>query len=271
MAKSQKYFQFPLCCLAYGKDFKTRLSDIAGYCCVDVGEVISSRVTTEVRLRKAEDAAYMGGDDCIDFNEFNDIEVSALVGAAEIAIRFSDIESIVDRWGKIEKHKSIFEKEYGRDAEVRMATRFMTETYKNAGLGYREFSVLCAIYSCIGSKRYPVRITRSQIQCRQLGYKSQVIMKKELPKRMDGAQPLTLRQINYTLDALHERGFFSRARANARQTYYSNKLKQEELEEQLIISKTYSSRFHHTRREKDRLLIKRIKQIQSTFNTYNVT
>lgn len=97
------------------------------------------------------------------------------------------------------------------------------------------------------------------IQSRQLGYKSFKIMKMELSARADGLQPLSLRQIGYTVDALHERGFFSRARANERQTYYSNRFTQKEMEERLFKSKTFSKSFQQTRRDNDRLLMERIK------------
>ena len=265
-----KYFQFPLCGMAYGADFKTRLRDIVGYCCVHVGEVLGSRMTLDVRLMKAEEASLIG-DDSICFNEENDKEIAVLIGAAELDIKFRDVNSFVNRWSKIDAYKTTFEIMNGRDADVRIATELLTETFRDAGLTYREFSVLCAIYSCIGIKNYPVRITRSQIQCRQLGYKTQAIMKEELHMREDGATPLTLRQINYTVDALHERNFFSRARANKRETYYSHRLTKDELHKKLIDSHTYSARFHQNRRERDRLLMQSISAEQFAHKTFSIT
>ena len=114
--------------------------------------------------------------------------------------------------------------------------------------------------SCIGAKSYPVRITRARIQCRALGYKSPAIMQAEIAIRTDGAAPLSLRQINYTLDALHERQFFARARANERQTFYSNRMSQGELETQLITGKSYSADFHQRRRQHDAEFMARLKQ-----------
>ena len=125
---------------------------------------------------------------------------------------------------------------------------------------FREFAVLCAIYSCIGAKAYPVRITRDRIRCRALGYKAPAIMQAEIARRTDGATALSLRQINYTLDALHERKFFARARANERQTFYSHRMGQDELETRLITGKDYSAAFHQRRREHNAEFMARLKQ-----------
>jgi predicted transposase YbfD/YdcC len=54
-------------------------------------------------------------------------------------------------------------------------------------------------------------------------YKSPSITHIEITNRKDGAKPLTLRQINYTLAKLHERQFFTRGRADKQQTFYSIK------------------------------------------------
>jgi hypothetical protein len=256
---TEKYFQFPMCVLAYGADFQARLNHIIGFCCVNVGKIIGGSLSSELRLCKAEEVSQMG-DDVIEYNEENKFHIAALLGAAQINVKIKCINAIENDFKSIFRHKSKFEECHGRDVEVRVAAHIMWDIINKSGISYREFSVLCAIYSCIGNKKTPVRITREHIQCRQLGYKSIAIMKKELPMRTDGAKPLTLRQINYTVDKLHERGFFSRARPNARQTYYSNKITKEDMKRYLINKKTYSARFHQHRRESDRFLMQCIKE-----------
>jgi hypothetical protein len=257
---SDTYFQFPLCLLAYGKDVHTRLNDLISFCCVDTGKIIANQTPQGERLIVADEKASRMGHKFKDYERENKNQVAALLGADLLKVEFPDVEIIVNEWECADVHRLHFEKAYGFDVKVRIATSFLWDTIKNSGMSYREFSVLCAIYSCIGSKNHPVRITREMIQSRQLGYKSHRIKEMELPARADGMRSLSLRQIGYTVDALHERGFFSRARANQRQTYYSNRLTQQELEERLVRSKTFSKRFHQIRRDNDRALMERIKQ-----------
>lgn len=255
---SDTYFQFPLCLLAYGKGVHTRLNDLVSFCCVETGKIIAKQNPQEECLIEADEKASQMGCKFKGYARENKKQVAALLGADLLKVQFSDVEIIVDEWERMDVHRFHFEKVHGCDVKVRISTVFLWDT-KNSGMSYREFSVLCAIYSCIGSKNHPVRITREMIQSRQLGYKSHRIKEMELSKRLDGSQPLSHRQIGYTVDALHERGFFSRARANKRQTYYSNKLTHNEMEERLLKSKTYSKIFHQNRRDNDRALIERIK------------
>lgn len=256
---SDTYFQFPLCLLAYGKDVHTRLNYLVSFCCVDTGKIIANQTPQEERLIAADEKASRMGHKFKGYKRENKNQVAALLGADLLEVQFPDVEIIVNEWECTDVHRFDFEKVHGCDVKVRIATSFLWETLEKSGMSYREFSVLCAIYSSIGSKKHPVRITRQMIQSRQLGYKSFKIMKMELSARADGLQPLSLRQIGYTVDALHERGFFSRARANERQTYYSNRFTQKEMEERLFKSKTFSKSFQQTRRDNDRLLMERIK------------
>lgn len=89
-----------------------------------------------------------------------------------------------------------------------------------------------------------------------LGYKSSSIMAQELANRADGLKPLTFRQVNYVLDRLHERRFFARARANERQTFYSIRLPQDQLENRLVESKSYLESFHEQRMKRERIWLR---------------
>jgi hypothetical protein len=187
-----------------------------------------------------------------------------MIGAREIGICAGSIEAALGRWRKLSDFRNQFQAQYGRDAEVRIRKDLAFEVRDNRGLSYREFAILCAVLSLVGAKEYPVRITRKQIQCRMLGYKSPPVMAAEIAKRTDGTKPFTLRQINYTLDRLHERHFFARARPNERQTFYSTRLQQGQLEVALINGKTYSQGFHESRRQHDADLIATIKQCRAS-------
>jgi hypothetical protein len=253
------YFQFPLCALAFGANEKDRITRIISFCCLDAGFVMFHRLSPEIRQRNAHEFA-AALDRPIGYSKTRSDHVAAMLGAREIRVRFSNLSGLLSEWQQLSTFKSTFETTYGRDVEVRIVNPLVFEVRDNAGMSYREFAVLCAIYSCIGAKKYPVRITRQTIRCRMLGYRSTSIMQAEIANRTDGATPLTPRQINYTLDALHERQFFARARANERQTFYSHRMSHDELETRLITGKGYSAAFHQRRRQHNTEFMARLKQ-----------
>jgi hypothetical protein len=252
---SDKYFQFPLCALSYDDNFLARLNSIISFSCVQVGQNISQGMSAEEKLDKAYENKYKINKT---FDKKYKIHIDAIIGANQLDVNIHDFRSFTNAFKLFDEYNTIFEDVHGRDVNVRIATNLLWDTINNK-FSYREFSVLCAVYSCIGNKTCPVLITRSQIQCRQLGYKSQAVISDRSLERTDGAIPLSFRQINYTLNALHERGFFSRARANMRQTYYSNKLNKDEICEELFKSKTRRRAFQMARCERDLSLMHRIK------------
>jgi hypothetical protein len=263
MSNEAKYLQFPLCALAYGSEPKNRLERVICYGVVEAGHVIAHRLKPELRQSFADEYATRLSLS-YQYKQTDKDNVAALLGGREIGITFTSVQYMVQVWNELLAFKQPYESTHGRDVDVRVEESLVFETRDNHGMSYREFSVLCAIYSCIGAKKYPVRITRDKIQCRQLGYKSPAIMQAELPNRKDGAQPLTLRQINLTVDKLHERGFFARARANERQTFYSHRLTQEQIEQALMEGKSYSKKFHQRRQQRDAALMEQIKQAKTT-------
>jgi len=262
-ATGENYLQFPLCALAYGAEVKPRLENLIGYGFVEAGHVLLNRLTGDVRALKIDELSRLPKLPT-GTNLKKDDHVAALLGSRQIGITFGYMPGVMEEWQTLRSFRWDYEKVNERDVEVRIAKDLVFETRDNRGMSYREFSVLAALYSSIGAKKYPVRITRDRIQCRQLGYKSPAIMQVELPKRTDGAKPLSLHQINYTLNALHERRFFARARANERQTFYSHRMTQEQLEEALIAGKAYSRKFHDQRRQRDAALMLKVKQQAKT-------
>jgi hypothetical protein len=260
----ETYLQFPLCSLTFGADEWERLETIISFGFVEAGFTFLHRLTPDIRQMKAAELA-RASDTPSDYRHTKPAHVAAMLGARAIGITVGSVACSMQRWETLADFRQQFEREHGRDAEARIARGLVFEARDKQGISYREFAVLCAIYSCIGGKQYPVRITRQMIQCRMLGYKSPDVMRSEIANRLDGAKPLTLRQINYTVDALHERQFFARARANRRQTFFSNRMTQDELESALIKSKTYSEGFHQRRRQRDAALIEQIKELRAAY------
>jgi hypothetical protein len=195
-----------------------------------------------------------------DYHKSDRQHVAVMMGSQEIGVRPGSVRTVLNRWKQLRQFRGAVECAHGRDVEVRIEKGLAFEVRDRIGMSYREFAVLCAVYSAIGAKAYPVRIVRETIRCRALGYKSASMMVAEIGKRTDGGKPLSLHQLNYTLDRLHERLFFARARANERQTFYSNRLQQDQLEKALVEGKAYSQGFHQRRLQRDAALIAAIKE-----------
>jgi hypothetical protein len=268
MSDAVGYFQFPLCALAMGNSPRERLDQIVSFGFVEAGFVMFRKLAPEIQKLLADELRDYSGTPS-DYRKANPDHVAAMLGAREIGIKAGNIGSSLKNWREVTEFRDRFQSQHGRDAEVRARKDLVFEVRDNQGMSYREFAVYCALLSCIGAKEHPVRVIRKQIQCRMLGYKSPSIMGTEIARRKDGAMPLTPRQINYTLDKLYERKFFVRARPNRRQTYYSVRLTQEQLENALVELKTYSQEFHECRRRRDADLIARIKQRRTAIKVNN--
>ena len=84
---------------------------------------------------------------------------------------------------------------------------------------YREFAVLCSVYSAIGQASYR-RISFDKIARGALGYGT----KAEFARLPKGVEPLTRQQVRATVDRLEARGLFCRCPVNRRHTAYSKRL-----------------------------------------------
>lgn len=129
------------------------------------------------------------------------------------------------------------------------------------GVTYREFSIICAINSIIGEKqRAPRRITEPSIRVRAAGFKSWNVARAELPsEEAREARLLTPHQVRYTLQKLHQRKFFSRARAGAKTVKYMLGVSDEQLRSILLQRETYQPRFNAERAKQDRALMAAIR------------
>lgn len=117
-------------------------------------------------------------------------------------------------------------------------------------LSYREFSVLCAVLSKIGKKKF-ASCSWHEVQCRALGYATAREMQDDLPKRSDKAEPLSRQQVRKTLADLDRMCFFVRyAVGNGKRSflsYYSQRLNRTRLAEAAMDD------FHTRRREPERM------------------
>lgn len=253
------YFQFPLCLLAMGQDEKTRLGYIIAFATVEAGRALWQKMALDKRESLPRDL----GSPARDFIWIDHDHVVAALGARELNVRLGTIAGILTDWRAAYDFVSAHESVHGREPVLRVVTTLAFEARDKTGIDYREFAVYCAMLSQIGDKKYPVRITRDQIRRRMLGYKTESILNTCLSERTDGTKPLSSRQIGYAVAKLHERRFFARVRANERQTYYSIRHTQDELEAAVISSKTYARTFHAERRKRERDYIARLKEARA--------
>ena len=246
------FFQFPLCALAYGQAVTARLDAIIDYAVVEAGSSSLAKRSAEHQYQFLQFSLQAEGVPR-DFKEYLPQHRAALIGAEIIGVKYSCMASVMDRWQAINRHITDFERRYGRDAKVRIKKDWLFATRDGKGISYREFSVLCAIYSVIGQKDLAI-VTRENIRRRALGYRTAAIMKAELRTRADKGQPLTERQLRDTIARLHENLFFARCTVARRITYYSIRLKEEELRQQILARRSYSAYFHARQSALDKTL-----------------
>lgn len=239
------YFQFPLCLLAFGSDYKDRLQHIVSYCLCEHAKWLNRNLSGASADTPSQTALYEA--------------------ATFLHVNVASLEATVERWKLVSWFIEGWEERFGKDASVRIATTLLWEAHNNTGLTYREFSILCAINSVIGNRSTPMRITERTIRIRAAGYKSLTVVKRELDG--DGsraARLLTPHQARYTLERLHERRLFARARVRAKTVKYMVGITDDELRKLLLQTETDRSRFRQERAQKDRELMIMIKSKNQT-------
>ena len=235
------YFQFPLCLLAFLDDYENRLQHIVAYCLCEHAQRFNPTLAdtpSETRLYAA---------------------------ARFLHVNMPSPEATIHRWKTARSFIRQWEDAYGPDALVRIGTTLLWEAHDHDGLTYREFSILCAINSVIGDRSTPVRITEGTIRIRAAGYKSFSVVRQELNRdKSRAAQLLTPHKARYTLERLHERRLFARARVRAKTVKYMVGKSDDELRKILLQTETHRSRFKHERARKDRELMMMIKSKAQT-------
>jgi hypothetical protein len=240
--RSTGYFQFPLCLLAFRSDYKDRLQHIVCYCLCEHAQWLNR-------------------------NSANTSEDAALEEAAKfLHVSVPSRDATIDRWKAATRFIRQWQGRYGRDASVRIATALLWEAHNNTGLTYREFSILCAINSVIGKRRsVPRRITEPSIRVRAAGFKSWKVANPELARdKSRKAQLLTPHQVRYTLESLHQRKLFARARVGAKTVKYMVGVSDDALRILLLQTETYRPRFNAERAQKDRELMMAIRSAISS-------
>ncbi|HVY70251.1 MAG TPA: hypothetical protein VHH73_10010 [Verrucomicrobiae bacterium] len=260
-ANHTPYFQFPLCVLAYGQTVDERLAALCDYAVVETGrtfwEKLAPEQMKELRLSAQDTHKKIRG---FTVNRTTDLQV--LVGLRTLQVWITHLQSTLNRHAQLEAFIVEYQRKHGRDAHVRIRADLFWDVKDKRGLTEREFCVLCAIYSVIGDKKGPVRITQATIAYRALGYKSKAAMDAELLNRTDGAVLLTDWKLRATIEKLEARKLVCRVTYGRRQTYYSHRLTPGEMRNQIVAAKTGSADYTWGQRRLDDLMTDEIRKMR---------
>jgi hypothetical protein len=252
------YFQFPLRALSFGQTIDERLKTIISYSFIAAGSKLFRKLTSEERQAFIrETTSSRTNSPCIDPHDLT--QCGASYGAKMIGVVIRDLKGAVERYNALRKFVAAFEARNGKDAQVRLKTDWLFKARDGQGITYREFAVLCGIYSAIGDKKLAI-VTQARIRRCALGYRSDVIMQAELPHRADKAQPLTERQLRDTIARLHRNKFFARCTVGRRITYYSIRLDGDALRKKILERRTYPDFFRASQAALDQSLTAEIKK-----------
>lgn len=233
-ARSGNYFQFPLRMLSHGKpitevtwdEARWRTEDIKRYCLWDVGLTMLNSPDEEKRtkFREIADREYGKHYDYEEGEQSSWTEEVLWVGAAVLNLipgspRNPEIYS--------EVHDTWRSKPFGRQL-VRMAAEFVDDA-RDGLISWREFATLAGIYGAIGDNSC-LNLTVARINAMSLGYSGM----EECRKHQASGDLLTDRQIRRTVDTLYRRGFFVRVSPDNRHVFYSHRLSQQGLFDEIV-------------------------------------
>jgi hypothetical protein len=260
MSAADKFLQFPLCVLAWPGEAKETLNAIIDYGLTEAGLAIISKRSIEERRALCAEYGLLE-------SQVDSWALAAKVGAELCDIRLGSLEGCVRRHSTMAVHLRDWETRHGPDALVRMRKDVCFEVRDGGGMSFREFRILCAIYSLLGKHRYRA-IGFRMIGARACGCKSEGVMASELRAGRPLPALFTIKQLRGTVAKLHELGWFARVTPNphGRVTYYSHRMSGDELRERIFHRRTYSAGFHEDQRRQNAALAERIRKKMGSFH-----
>jgi len=230
MTASDRYFQFPIGALHFGKsidkvdheEMTARLHKIISYCVVTVGASIVDKNDVEaVDAICARSSNRMGFDSA----DIDDRKTQILLcGAEQLNVRLGQLDFATES----RKHSEINRFATYGNQQCRLRADLAWEAISGGWWTWRSLATLCAIYTAIGSWQ-KTKLTYDRIGAMSLGFNGQRDRDKHKAKKHQLTDKQTLR----TVAALRERGFFVSASPNKRHVFYSHKMTLDELIEEL--------------------------------------
>lgn len=219
---ARTYFQFPVYALSFGCNPKERIEHVLDYSLRDFGRKMEKLRTLETLREEAKKLPEAQWPARANWSIKDDIGI--LYAMLVIRVQHGDIPAMKERADVLDCHICSLERRFGRSPLARIRADLLWRA-KSGQMAYRDFSVLCGVYSIIGNKKVPVRITRQRIIQVAMGLKSHAMAQAlDLPARKDGAVPLTIDQLRRILDRLERQKWFCRVQAGRRTVYFSNRM-----------------------------------------------
>ncbi|MFN9248668.1 MAG: hypothetical protein ACK6DS_16515 [Planctomycetota bacterium] len=123
---------------------------------------------------------------------------------------------------------------------------------------FRDSAILCGVYAGIGDARFR-RLDCNRIRALAMGFSSV----KELQQYGQGIPELTDRQVRYTLRRLEMRGLFQRATPDLRNFYYSHRLNQEELDNEIAQMAARKRKQRPSVKERQKAIMAQIEELRA--------
>lgn len=258
MSAADKFLQFPLCALTSPGEPKSVLNAIISYGLTEAGLAV-------IRKRGIEEdqdticAEYEGIDDTM--------AMAQDIGAELCGITLGSRHNCLAQYDRVAAFLHEWEKRHGTDARVRIRQDVCFEVRDGGGMSFREFRILCAIYSLLGTHAYRA-IPFRMIGARACGCKSERVKEAEIKARRPLLEPFSIKQLRGTVAKLHELGWFARVTPDphGRVTYYSHRMTGDALRERIFNRRTYSAGFHEEQRRQNAALGERIRKKMGSFH-----
>ena len=257
MSKADQFLQFPLCALTSPGEPKAVLDAIISYGLTEAGLAV-------IRKRGIEaDQDTICAEDDID----DTMAMAQDIGAELCGITLGSRHRCLEEYDRVAEFLQEWETRHGTDARVRIRRDVCFEVRDGGGMSFREFRILCAIYSLLGTHAYRA-ITFQMIGARACGCKSARVKEAEIEARRPLLEPFSIKQLRGTVAKLHELGWFARVTPDphGRVTYYSHRMSGDALRERILHRRTYSAGFHAEQRRQDAALAKRILEKMGSFH-----
>jgi len=257
----EKFLQFPLCALAMESQKYTLINRLINFGLLEAGKSIFGGLS----LVKRKEA-------CIEHNlkesECDSWELVAHLGAKVCNLKLGTIKNSISDYHLVHKFRDAWEERNGAEPIVRMKKDILLSVRdSDEKLNFREFRVLCAIYSSIGAAPYKI-VPARMIRVRAVGCKSEAVERNERNGAAVLPPLLTVKQLRSTITRLHQTGWFARVTPDrhGRLTYYSNRLVEDALAEKIVTRRTYAAIHAEGRKQLTEKLSLRIKQKKGNFN-----
>lgn len=213
-----KYFLFPIGCLRLGKSLdevtEADRSAVLQRCVnLHLFHAMESIETDDSQVIAAADDEIQKHGYISDDDDYSDLEI-AFAYASRLAGVVHAEKRLPVNLKALQRSQAEITTGFSRVAFPR---KLFWEAIAN--WNFREFAVLCAVWSAIGQASYR-RVTFDKIIRGSLGYGTEAEFLK-LPKKVE---PLSRQQVRATVERLEKRGFFVRCPFSRRHTAYSKRL-----------------------------------------------